>query len=152
MAKKALPWCAAALAAMTVVPAASAVVPSEAVAIGPVAPGMTEAALVAACGQPQRKAGDNWFYADFRVAFDDDRPGIVEEVETTSPAVATPAGVCVGQPASALEAAYGAPDKLELGDGLQEHEYFSTDRTKKLDVLSLPGRGFIVKISCKLED
>ena len=151
MKKSATAILAAALAALSL-QTASAAVPPEAVALGPAAPGMTEAALVAACGQPQQKTGDTWIYPDFRVEFDDDRPGIVEEVETKSPAVATPAGVCVGQPASALEAAYGAADKVELDDGLEEHEYFSADRTKKLEVLFLPGRGTIVKISCKLED
>lgn len=152
MTKSAIAFFAAALAAVAVQTAVAAV-PPEAVSIGPVAPGMTEAALVAACGQPVQKIGDKWIYPDFRVEFDDDRPGIVEEVETTSSAVATPAGVRVGQPVSALEAAYGAPDKLDPGDhATDEYEYFTADRTKKLEAEVLKGRGIITEISCKLED
>jgi hypothetical protein len=152
MTKSATALLTAALAAM-LVQTASAVVPPEAVAIGPVAPGMTEAALVAACGQPLQKAGDKWFYQDFRVEFDDDRPGIVEEVKTTSAAVATPAGVRVGQPVSALEAAYGAPDKLDRDDdSTDEYEYFTADRRLKLEAEVLKGAGTIAEITCKQDD
>lgn len=151
MKKSAIVFWSAVSAALFVQTAAA--IPPEAVAIGPVAPGMTEAALLAACGEPQQKAGDKWFYPDFRVEFDDDRPGIVEEVETTSKAVATPAGVRVGQPFSALEEAYGAPDKIDPGDhATDEYEYFTPDRTLKLEAEVLKGRGSIVKLSCTRDD
>lgn len=151
MKKSALAFLAAVSALL--VQTASATVLPEAVAIGPVAPGMTEAALLAACGEPRQKAGDKWFYPDFRVEFDDDRPGIVEEVETTSKEVATPAGVRVGQPVSALEEAYGAPDKIDPGDHTtDEYEYFTPDRTLKLEAEFLKGRGLIVKLSCTRDD
>ena len=151
MKKSAIAFLSAVSAALLVQTAAA--IPPEAVAIGPVAPGMTETALLAACGEPLQKAGDTWIYQNFRVEFDDDRPAIVEEVETTSVAVATPAGVRVGQPFSALEAAYGAPDKIDPGDHTtDEYEYFTPDRTMKLEVEVLKGRGLIVELSCKLED
>lgn len=151
MKKSAIVYLSAVSAALLVQTAAA--IPPEAVAIGPVAPGMTEAALLAACGEPLQKAGDKWFYPDFQVEFDDDRPGIVEEVETTSKAVATPAGVRVGQPVSALEAACGAPDKIDPGNhATDEYEYFTPDRTLKLEAEFLKDRGLVVKLSCKRED
>jgi len=129
---------------------ASAAIPDEAVALGPVAPGMTAAALVSACGEPQAKNGDEWSYPAFRVEFDDDGTDAIEEVGTRSPEIATPAGVRVGQPESALAAAYGEPDKRERDDGGIEVEYRAAGGKKKLEA-KIAG-GVIVGMDCSLDD
>lgn len=138
------------VAAMAVVSAAWAAVAPEQVALGGVAPGMSTGELTAACGEPQARSGDDWIYPAFKVEIDDDRPGIVESVSTHLPNAATPAGLAVGQPESAIEAALGAPDKKEFDDGETEYEFYSSDFAKKLEI-EVRG-GVIGKISCSLRD
>lgn len=147
MEKTAIALFAAALAVST---AALARIAPDQIALGGVAPGMSTAQLTAAAGEPQNKAGDDWFYADFKVEFDDDRPGVVESVSAHAPPAATPAGLAVGQPESAIVPALGAPDDQDSDDGETEYEYYSTDFLKKIEI-EVRG-GVITKISCSLRD
>ena len=147
MKKTAIALFAAALAVSTV--ALARVAPDQ-IALGGVAPGMSIAELTAAAGEPQNKAGDDWFYPNFKVEFDDDRPGVVESVSAYAPPAAIPAGLAVGQPESAIVPALGAPDGKDVDDGETEYEYYSGDFLKKLEI-EVRG-GVITKISCSLRD
>ena len=137
----------AVVAAATV---AWAAVAPEQVALGGVAPGMSTGDLVSVCGEPQARNGDDWIYPAFKVEIDDDRPGVVESVSTHLPNAATPAGLAVGQPESAIATALGAPDRKEFDDGETEYEFYSSDYAKKLEI-EVRG-GIITKISCSLRD
>lgn len=138
------------VAALAVSTVALARVAPDQIALGGVAPGMTIAQLAAAAGEPQNKAGDDWFYPNFKVEFDDDRPGVVESVSAHAPPAAIPAGLAVGQPESAIVPALGAPDSKDYDDGKTEYEYYSTDFLKKLEIEARAGT--ITKISCSLRD
>lgn len=127
----------------------SATVAPEKIGIAGVNPGMTEAQLIAAVGQPTSKSpkGDDWHYNGFTVEFDKDRPGVVEEITTRRAGIATAAGISVGQSVSALNV-LGQADKVDPDGDETEYTWYSNDYSKKLeaDVVN----GVIVKISCKL--
>ena len=138
------------VAAVAIASVAWAAVSPGQVALGGVVPGMSTGELVAGIGEPQVRNGDDWIYPAFKVEIDDDRPGVVESVSTHIPDAATPAGLAVGQPESAIMTALGAPDRKEFDDGETEYEYYSSDFAKKLEI-EVRG-GVISKISCSLRD
>lgn len=124
-----------------------ATVNADKIALGNVYPGMSANDLINVCGQPNSRDDDDWYYSNFKVEVE---RGIVEKVSTTSGAITTPNGVHVGQSAEALNSTYGSADKIDHDrDGI-EYEYFSDDRSKKIefDVVS----GIITKITCKIRD
>ena len=117
------------------------------IALGSVYPGMSVEELIRVCGQPSYRDGDDWIYANFKV---DTEHGHVEEVSTTSGAVSTPDGIHVGQPDSVLNGSFGSADKVDHEDYGVEYEYYSNDRSKKIEFKVANGN--IVKITCKLRD
>lgn len=125
-----------------------AAVSPDKIALGRVVPGMSVNELIAACGQPNAKIGDDWYYDKFTVEVDDDRPNVVEQVSTRDSSLVTPLGVAVGQSASVLNSTFGAADDIESDGGVTEYEYYSTDRKKKIEFKVVDG--VIRKISCKL--
>ena len=128
-----------------------AAVPADKIALGKVVPGMSVNDLIAACGQPNYKHGDDWDYGNFKVEIDDKVFGnIVEKVSTHTGGLSTPAGVSVGQSANVLNSTYGSADKVDSEHDGAEYEYFSTDRTKKIEFKVV--NNVIVKISCKVID
>lgn len=124
-----------------------ATVNADKIALGNVYPGMSANDLINVCGQPNSRDDDDWYYSDFKVEVE---RGIVEKVSTTGNAIATPNGVRVGQPAEALNSTYGTADKIDYDRDGTEYEYFSDDRSKKIefDVVN----GIITKITCKIRD
>ena len=127
-----------------------AAVSSDKIALGKVTPGMSINDLIAAYGQPNSKHGDDWHYSHFTVEIDDDRPNVVEKVSTRTSGIATPNGVMVGQNASVLNSTFGTADKVDSEHDGTEYEYFSTDRTKKIEFKVRDN--VIVKISCNVHD
>ena len=117
------------------------------IAIGAVAPGMSESALVNAFGQPQSKNGDDWTYPTFKVEVEG---GIVTEISTRNETIITPDGVRVGLAADILNSTFGAADKVDNERDGVEYEYYSTDGTKKIEFKVV--NGVIAKITCKLRD
>ena len=117
------------------------------IALGKIAPGMSEAALVDAFGQPVQKDGEDWTYQNFKVEVE---RGIVEEVSTRSDTIITPNGVRVGLAAEALNSTFGKADKVDYDSDGVEYEYYSTDRTKKIEFKVI--NGVIAKITCKIND
>jgi len=103
--------------------------------------------LISKCGQPNYRDEDDWGYRDFRV---DIEYGVVEKVSTYSNALATPAGVRVGQSADVLNSAYGAADRIDYDDGGVEYEYLSNDGMKKIEFKVF--NGVITEITCKFRD
>ena len=128
-----------------------AAVSPDKVALGKVVLGMSVSELVAAYGQPNYKHGDDWDYGTFKVEIDDKVMGdIVEKVVTRTGGIATPNGVAVGQNATVLNSTFGTADKVDYDHDGTEYEYFSTDRTKKIEFKVV--NGVITKISCKIID
>lgn len=117
------------------------------IALGGVVPGMSETDLIDAFGQPISKRGDDWTYRNFKVEVE---RGIVTEIETRSEAITTPDGMRVGLAAEELNPTFGKADKVDVDRNDTEYEYYSTDRTKKIEFKVV--NGIIAKISCKLVD
>ena len=117
------------------------------IALGKIYPGMSETDLLNAFGQPVSRDGDDWMYQTFKVEVE---RGIVEKVSTRSDTITTPNGVRVGQAAEALNSTFGKADKVEQkSDGI-EYEYYSTDRTKKIEFKVV--NGIIAKINCSVNE
>ncbi len=128
------------------VPSFARIAPDQ-IALGGVAPGMTIAQLAAAAGEPQNKAGDDWFYPQFKVEFDDDRPGVVESVSAYAPPAAISAVLAVGQPESAIVPALGTPDgKADCASTAPGNARMHPVRTKTAGAaapsMPRPNRGF----------
>ena len=117
------------------------------IALGAIAPGMSESALVNAFGQPQSKNGDDWTYPTFTVEVEH---GVVTEVSTRSETIITPDGVRVGLAAESLNSTFGSADKVDNDRDGVEYEYYSTDGTKKIEFKVV--NGIIAKITCTLRD
>ena len=117
------------------------------IALGAIAPGMSETDLINAFGQPQSKKGDDWTYSTFKVEVEH---GIVTEVSTRSETIITPDGIRVGLAAESLNSTFGTADKIDREHDGIEYEYFSTDGTKKIKFKVV--NGIIAKITCKLKD
>ena len=117
------------------------------IALGKIFPGMSESELINAFGQPVYRDGDDWIYQTFKVEVE---RGIVEKVSTRSDTITTPNGVRVGQAADVLNSTFGKADKVDRDYNDIEYEYYSTDRTKKIEFKVV--NGVIAKISCKVND
>ncbi|MBR0289400.1 MAG: hypothetical protein IJQ82_10505 [Selenomonadaceae bacterium] len=117
------------------------------ISIGKIAPGMSESDLIDAFGQPINKDGDDWTYQTFKVEVE---RGIVEKVSTRSDTITTPNGVRVGQAADVLNSTFGKADKVDRDYNDIEYEYYSTDRTKKIEFKVI--NGVIAEITCKIND
>ena len=117
------------------------------IALGSISPGMSETDLINAFGQPVYRDGDDWTYQNFQVEVE---RGIVEKVSTRSDTIITPGGVRVGQAATALNSTFGKADKVDHDSDGIEYEYYSTDRTKKIEFKVV--NGIIAKITCKIND
>ena len=117
------------------------------IALGKIFPGMNATDLINAFGQPTYRDGDDWTYQNFKVEVEN---GIVEKVSTNSEMITTPNGVRVGQAAEILNSTFGAADKVDRDYNDTEYEYYSTDRTKKIEFKVV--NGVIAKITCKIND
>ena len=117
------------------------------IALGSLFPGMSANALIDACGQPQSKSGDDWHYQNFTAEVE---RGVVESISTRSNSIMTPDGVRVGQAATVLNSTFGSADKIDHDSDGTEYEFYSTDRTKKIEFTVV--NGVIAKISCKIND
>ena len=126
-----------------------AAISPDKIALGKIFPGMSVNDLISMCGQPNSKHGDDWIYSDFQVEVDEDRPNVVEKVVTRTGKISTPDGIAVGQNADVLNK-LGSADKVDSEHDGTEYEYFSTDRTKKIEFKVV--NGVIAKISCKVHD
>jgi len=125
----------------------SATVPNNAIGIGKVTPGMTSSKLTSIYGQPSYRDGDEWSFKDFEVEIE---RGKVQEIQTRSNALATPAGVKVGQDARILTRAYGNADRMEVEGNEEEYEFYSHDYSMKMEFKVR--NGVITKIICELQD
>ena len=114
------------------------------------APGMTVEQLISIYGQPVSRNGDDLIFSDFRVEIDDNRPNVVESIETRSGAIATPDGVKIGQDAGILNRVYGQADKVDAEWNETDYEYFSDNYSQKIEFTVK--NGVIVKIKCRLWD
>lgn len=121
-------------------------------AIGKVSPGMSREDLIKAVGEPKSKSadGEEWFYDDFKVEFDDDRPGVVDKVSTTGDKVQTPNGVAVGQSSDVLKEKFGEPAKIDEDPTETEMTFYSPDNKKEIEFEVAGGK--IGKITCKIRD
>ena len=124
-----------------------AAIDDEFIALGKIAPGMSESALIDAFGQPVYKDDDDWTYQTFKVEVE---CGIVKKVSTVIETITTPNGVRVGQKAEVLNSTFGKADKVDRDYDNTEYEYYSTDRTKKIEFKVV--NGVIAKITCKIND
>ncbi len=127
-----------------------ATVSPDKIALGKIYPGMKTSDLISICGQPNYKKGDDWIYSNFKVEVDEDRPNIVESIETKSGALSTPNGVAVGQSADVLNRTFGAADRVDVERDGTEYEYYSSDYSKKIEFEVV--NGVITKIKCKVRD
>ncbi len=116
------------------------------IVLGGITPGMTEAELIDAFGQPLHKSGDDWTYKNFKVEVE---RGIVEKVSTRSEFLAAD-GVRVGLKAEVLNDTFGRADEFDRDYDGEEYEYDSIDRTKTIKFKVV--NGIIVKITCELKD
>lgn len=124
-----------------------AAVDGSKISLGGIVPGMSEADLIAAFGQPTYRDGEDWTYKTFKVEVE---RGMVTEVSTRMDSIITPDGVRVGLAAEALNSTFGKADKVDNDRDGVEYEYYSTDRTKKIEFKVV--NGVIAKISCKVND
>ncbi len=125
----------------------SATIPTNAIGIGRVTPGMTTSNLTSIYGQPTYRDGDEWSFRDFEVEIE---RGKVHEIETRSNALATPAGVRVGQDARVLTRAYGNADRMEVEGNEEEYEFYSHDYSRKIEFKVR--NGIITKIICESQE
>lgn len=125
----------------------SATIAPDAIAVGRVVPGMSVSSLTSIYGQPNFKKGDDWTFRNFKVEVE---KGKVQEIETTSDALATPAGVTVGQDARILTSAYGSADRIDVEGNEEEYEFYSHDYSRKIEFKVRSG--FITKIICETRD
>ena len=124
-----------------------ATVSDDKVALGKLSPGISADELIAICGQPTYRDGDDWVYSTFKA---DIERGIVEKISTRSETIATIDGVRVGQAAEVLNTSYGKADKVDRDYDDTEYIYYNNSRTKKIEFEVV--NGVIVKISCELKD
>lgn len=124
-----------------------AAVDGEFIALGKIFPGMSTKDLTSAFGRPTYVDGDDWTYPTFKVEVEG---SIVEKISTTSDTLATPNGVRVRLAADILNSTFGTADKIDYESDGVEYEYYSNDRTKKIE-FKVAG-GIITKITCKLRD
>ena len=133
---------------------ALASVPSEAIALGGISPGMGIGEAISAFGQPTyRDHGEEAYFPNgVKIDLDDYTRNTVEEIKLSRPGsnVATPAGITIGSPESAITDAYGQPDKMEYDDGKNEYTYYASDSGMKLKIEAM--NGAVVKIKCDLYD
>ena len=108
---------------------------------------MSETDLINAFGQPVYRDGDDWTYQNFQVEVEH---GIVEKISTRTEAITTPNSVRVGLAADVLNSAFGTADKVDYESDGVEYEYYSNDRTKKIEFKVV--NGIIAKITCKIND
>lgn len=124
-----------------------ATIESGKILLGGISPGMSETELINAFGQPQHKDDDDWTYQNFKVEV---KHGIVKEISTRMETIITPDGVRVGQAAEILNSTLGKADEVDHDYDGVEYEYYSNDRTKKIEFKVVDG--VIAKISCKIVD
>lgn len=117
------------------------------IVIGGMVPGISAEDLISTFGQPTIKDGDEWTYKNFKVEVE---RGIVTEISTCSVAITAYDGVRVGLAATELNSTFGKADKVDVDRDDTEYEYYSTDRTKKIEFKVV--NGIISKITCKLVD
>lgn len=117
------------------------------IALGGIAPGISETDLINAFGQPVYRDGDDWTYQNFQVEVEH---GIVEKISTRMETITTPSSVRVGQAADVLNSTFGTADKIDHDRDGTEYEYYSTDGTKKIEFKVV--NGVIAKITCKIRD
>ena len=124
-----------------------ATVDDSKIALGKLSPGISADELIAICGQPSYKDGDDWIYKTFRAEVE---RGVVEKISTRSDTITTSDGVRVGLAAEVLNSTFGKADKVDRDYDDTEYIYYSNDRTKKIEFKVV--NGVIVKISCELKD
>ncbi len=131
---------------------AFAMIPSSEIALDGVAPGMSVDEAVAIYGQATYRGDDAYFPNGVKADLDDFNRNLIEELKINRPGsgVATPAGIAINSPESAIVKAYGKPDKLEYDDGKNEYTYYASDSRKKLKIEAM--NGVVVKIKCDLYD
>ena len=117
------------------------------IALGSIYPGMSEQDLLNAFGQPVYRDGDDWTYQTFKVEVEH---GVVEKISTRAETITTPDGVRVGLAADVLNSTFGTADKVDYESDGVEYEYYSNDRTKKIEFKVV--NGVIAKITCKIRD
>ncbi len=125
----------------------SATIPSNAISIGNLVPGMSTSRLTSLYGQPISKDGDEWKFRNFEVEVE---RGKVKEIETYSNGFSTPAGISIGQDARILTRAYGNADRMEVEGNEEEYEFYSHDYSMKIEFKVR--NGYIYKIICESQD
>ena len=126
-----------------------ATVPSDAIALGGVAPGDSVERAKSMLGAPNYAGKKLYFPNGVVIEVDDYNPNLVEDIETRAPnSVATPGGVTVGMREDVLGSIYGRPDKLEQEYSENEYTYYSENYIKKMEFKAV--NGTIVKIKCEL--
>lgn len=124
-----------------------AAIPSSSIALGDIKPGDNVKVAEYKFGTPNVN-GDKFYFANGVVVEIDKSGGsLIEEINTKSSKVATPAGVCVGMSEEVLNDHYGTADKVEIENYETEYKYLSTDKTKRLTFTVIDG--VIRKIECK---
>ncbi|MBQ8698511.1 MAG: hypothetical protein IJ741_06545 [Schwartzia sp.] len=132
---------------------ALAAVPSSEIALGGVAPGMDIDEAIAAFGTPtyRDKGAEAHFSNGVKIDLDEYERATIEEIKLSrKTGVATPAGITIGSPESAIKEAYGEPDKLEYDGGKNKYTYYASDSGMKLKIEA--AHGAIIKIKCELDD
>lgn len=132
--------------------AAFASIPSSEIALDGVAPGMSVDDAVAVYGQATYRGDDAYFQNGVKADLDDFNRNIIEELKISRPGsgVATPAGIAISSPESAIVEAYGQPDKMKYDDGKNKYTYYASDSGMKLKIEAV--NGVVVKIKCDLYD
>ena len=137
---------------MTSSATAFAMIPSAEIALSGVAPVMSVDEAAAVYGQATYRGDDAYFQNGVKADLDDFNRNLIEELKIARPGsgVATPAGIAISSPESAIVEAYGQPDKMEYDDGKNEYTYYASDSRMKLKIEAM--NGAVVKIKCDLYD
>ena len=124
-----------------------ATVSDDKISLGKLSPGISADELIAICGQPTSRDGDDWIYKTFKAEIE---RGIVEKISTRSESITTTDGVRVGQAAEILNLTYGKADKVDRDYDDTEYTYYNDSRTKKIEFKVV--NGVITKITCEIKD
>lgn len=123
--------------------------PVNAFLLAGVAPGIREEEIRQVCGKPLYGDCEIMVFANGLVAeFDDEHPGIVEELVVAKPGTSakTPAGLTPGMSESEIEKHYGKSDKKTENPLYTVYTYYSLDGTLKMKFTVKDG--VILKIKC----
>ena len=124
---------------------------SDKIALGGLTPGVTLDQVIAVYGEPTQIDDDEYLFGTGFTVGVKDHTNVVEKLVTVNNnGIKTPDGVRVGMNESAIQTAYGKPDKIDRDSYDTEYKYNSFDKSRRMEIKVV--NGLIVRIKVELKD